>query len=303
MTDDPEPSAEIPTGAVPGHPAWTTPLAVMICIGVFMGLLMQGDYESPQARARFGLLSPDKIWDGACWGLVTSAFIHFEIWHIALNLYWLWQLGSAMERRIGYLPYLGFYLAAAFVASSAQLAASGTTGIGASGVVYAIFGFMWVCRKHHAGFAELLDGKTIQAFLAWLVACFVLTRLSLFHVGNAAHLAGLVFGAAVGGCVVFRARRVPMVAAVAALIVASIVPLFWAPWSVGWLSQKAYQAHAEEHYATALGYYTRILDLDGHNSWAYQNRGYAYLGLGKQAEAESDLQKAKELDPTIKDAQ
>jgi rhomboid protease GluP len=304
MTEGPEQSPSIPTVASPSRPTWITPLAGIICIGVFVGLLMQGDYESEEALARFGLLSAERIWDGAYRGLFTPAFIHFEIWHIALNLYWLWQLGSMMERRIGYLPYLAFYLVAAFVASSAQLAGSGTTGIGASGVVYAIFGFMWVCRRHFPEFAGLLDDRIIKGFLVWAVACVVLTRLNLFQVANAAHFGGLIFGMAVGGCVVMlRGRRVGMIAAVAGLIVASVVALFWSPWSVTWLSHRAYRTHMEGNYQAALGYYTRVLKLDDANAWAYQNRSLAQLELGNRIEAEADFRKAKALDPTIKDGE
>ena len=304
MTEGPEQSPATPAAAPPSGPTWITPLAGMICIGIFIGLLVQNDYESEEALARFGLFAADRIWDGAYWGLFTPAFIHFEIWHLALNLYWLWRLGSMMERRIGYLPYLAFYLVSAFVASSAQLAGSSSTGIGASGVVYAIFGFMWVCRKHFPEFGELVDDRIVKGFLVWAVACVVLTRFNLFQVANAAHFAGLVFGGAVGGCVVrLRGRRIAMIAAVAALIAASVLPLFWSPWSVAWLSHRAYQTHMEGQYEAALAYYTRVLALDDANAWAYHNRSLAQLELGNRAEAEADLRKAKSLDPTIKDSQ
>lgn len=85
MTEGPEQSPAIPTVAYPSRPTWITPLTVIICVGVFIGLLMQGDYESEEALARFGLLSADRIWDGAYWGLFTPAFIHFEIWHICTS--------------------------------------------------------------------------------------------------------------------------------------------------------------------------------------------------------------------------
>ncbi len=300
VSDSPE---DPPLAHPPTRPTWITPLVVIICAGVFIGLLMQGDYESQPALAKFGLLMPDVIWEGAYWALVTPAFIHFEIWHLALNLYWLWRLGSMLERRIGYLPYLAFYLIAAFVGSSAQLAGSGSTGIGASGVVYAIFGFMWVSRKHYPEFSGLLDDRTIKGFLVWAVACIVLTRLNLLQVANAAHFAGLVFGVTVGVCVAFRRWRVPMTAGVIGLIAASIVPLFWAPWSVPWLAHKAYEAHVEKRYEVAVAYYTRMLSLDSKNSWAYQNRAYANLALGHDPEGDSDMRRAVELDPTIKDGE
>lgn len=87
--------------------------------------------------------------------------------------------------------------------------------------------------------------------------------------------------------------------AVAALVALSVVPLFWCPWSVTWLSQKAYDAHAAEQYDVAFDRYTEIIRIDPSNSWAYLNRSYVHQALGQAGQAQADLQKARDLDPSI----
>lgn len=216
-------------------------------------------------------------------------------------MYWLWVLGSRLERAIGSLRFLGFLLVSAFVSSSFQLAVSGDTGIGASGVVYAIFGFMWTARHRYGQFNKVLDARTIQFFNVWLVGCMAATYFKIWEVGNAAHLSGLLLGSAVAGFFVLRYRPRFMRAVLIALVVASTVPLFWCPWSVAWLSHKAYEAHLAEQYDTALARYTRIIQIDPENAWAYFNRSGVYEALGDSERARADLQRARDIDPSIEE--
>jgi rhomboid protease GluP len=109
-----------------------------ICIAVFLGLLSERNRYSWETLEAWGCYTPARIRTGALWGFVSSSFIHLELWHVAFNVYWLYVLGSRLERVIGSGRWLAFILAAAFLSSGAQFAFSDSTGIGASGVVYAI---------------------------------------------------------------------------------------------------------------------------------------------------------------------
>lgn len=282
---------------------WISRLSIIVCIGIFLGLAAQNDYESLESISKFGYLPADSIWNGAYWALISSTFVHFALWHVAFNVYWLWVLGSRLERAIGSLPFLGLFVLSAFVSSSFQLAVSDSTGIGASGVVYAIFGFMWATCRRYPQFNEVIDARTIQLFVIWLVGCVVATYLEIWEVGNAAHISGLLFGGAVAGYYVLRYKPRLMLAGLVTLVVLSIIPLFWCPWSVTWLSHKAYDAHAAERYDAALDRYTQIIHIDPDNAWAYLNRSGVYQALGDSEKAQADLQKASEIDPSIEESE
>ncbi|PQO25363.1 hypothetical protein C5Y96_23770 [Blastopirellula marina] len=304
MSDGTASTAE-PTDATPKPTAqpWVTRLAVVACIGIFLGITAQNDFESWESLAKFGYLPADSIWDGGYWALVTSAFVHLALWHVAFNVYWLRVLGSRLEEKIGSLKFLAFFVVAAMVSSSVQLAFSGDTGIGASGVVYAIFGFMWPTRYRYPRFNEVLDERTIQIFVVWLGFCVVATHLKIWNVGNAAHISGLLFGGAVAGAFVLPYKPRLMLAGLVTLVGLSIVPLFWCPWNVTWLSHQAYSAHAAEQYDAALERYNQIIRLDPENAWAHLNRSYVYEALGKLDEAQADLERAREIDPSIEKAE
>ncbi len=282
---------------------WVSRLAIVACVLIFLGLAVQNDYESLESISKFGYLPANAVWDGGYWALISSAFVHFALWHLAGNVYWLWVLGSRLERTIGSPRFLGFFVLSAFVSSSFQLAISGSTGIGASGVVYAIFGFMWPARHRFPEFREVLNVRTLQLFAMWLVGCVVATYLKVWEVGNAAHISGLLFGGTVAGYFVVRYKPRLMLAGAVALVVLSIIPLFWCPWSVTWLSDKAYDAHAAQRYDEALDLYTQIIYLDRDGAWAYLNRSLVYQALGDSENAQADLEKARELDPSIKQSE
>src|SRR5262249_7729080 len=161
-----------------------------------------------------------------------------------------------------------FFLASAFVSSSFQLTISGSTGLGASGVAYAIFGFIWPLRHRFPQFHEALNQGTVRLFLMWLVGCMVATYLKIWEVGNAAHLWGLSFGGLAASFFVAEYRPRLSLAGLAGMVVLAVIPLFWCPWSAAWLGNKAYHAHADRRYQDALDLYTRVLQVEPENAWA-----------------------------------
>ena len=277
---------------------WVTWLAVFLCVAVFLGLSAEPKRDSWETLSKWGVRPANEIWSGHFAPLVSSAFVHLELWHLAFNVYWLWLLGSRLEQAIGPAWYLLFFLVAAVVSSTAELAVADTTGIGASGVVYAIFGFMWVARHRFPAFFAVLSQRTITLFVVWLFGCIAATMLKIWEVGNAAHVAGLLFGASAAGCLVARYRRRLLFAGLAGAVALSLLPLFWCPWSATWLSSRAYNAHESGNLPLAVDYYDRLILKDSKNAWAYYNRGLAYQSLHDDRQAHADFKRAEELDPS-----
>jgi hypothetical protein len=212
-----------------------------------------------------------------------------------------------LERVVGSRYWLAFVLGAAFVSSGVEFAFNRTTGIGASGVCYALFGFLWITRKRYPSFQAVLDPRTIILFLVWLVACFLATATKIWTVGNAAHLAGLLFGAGLGTWVLYEPMRRVTASGLAVLLLIAIVPIFWAPWSFGWTSWHAMRAHQKGHYASAIRWYQRSMNLGQDKGWCWQNMALAYLALGDQAHFQEtvrllrgvDEKAAAELDSSV----
>lgn len=94
-----------------------------------------GSYASPELDAVVGFRP---------WQLVTSAFLHAGVAHIALNLLALWMFGAPVEERIGARRYATLYAAAVVTASLTQLVVVSTMPgppfptVGASGGVFGL---------------------------------------------------------------------------------------------------------------------------------------------------------------------
>jgi membrane associated rhomboid family serine protease len=78
------------------------------------------------------------------WQIVTYAFLHGGIPHIALNMYALWMFGSDLERVFGPRRYLLLYFVSVVTAAIAQLVVAFVIGgvpvpvVGASGGIFGL---------------------------------------------------------------------------------------------------------------------------------------------------------------------
>lgn len=289
----------LPAPPIPAPPQrWpvVTALACGIAIAVFIGLTTRGDDQSWQGLGAWGYLPADRIWAGAYWSLVSSAFVHLALWHLGFNVYWLWVLGGPVERRLGALPYLVFILVAAAVSSAVQLGVSGSTGHGASGIVYALFGLIWASRKSVPALAEGL-GRNAPIFWTWLAGCIVATQLGMANVGNGAHVGGLLLGLSAAHWWVIEGphRRIAL-AATGVLVALAVAPLFWCPWSSAWVGYRAYKAHGKGNYDKAIAGYRRAIALGGPRVWALQNLALVYHSTGARSEYEATLEDLRRED-------
>ncbi len=162
------------------------------------------EYETEPDRLE--PLTHGEIRRGQVWRLITPIFLHFGPFHLLFNLFWLRDLGSAIERRKGWPMLLGLALASAIVGNIAQAIASGPAFGGMSGVVYALFGYVWMKGKFEPWDGLGLLPGTVAAMLFWLVICY---SGFVGDIANSAHVAGLIVGALTGGAKgwISRTRR------------------------------------------------------------------------------------------------
>jgi GlpG protein len=145
----------------------------------------------------FGL---DDIRRGQVWRLVTPAFMHGNPIHIVFNLLWLRMLGMLIEVRRGTLHLAVLVLVSAAVSNYGQylwMERMGDPGpfLGMSGVVYALFGYIWMKGIYQPEQRMGVHPNTVNIMLLWLVLC--MTNV-LGPIANAAHVVGLVTGIAFG---------------------------------------------------------------------------------------------------------
>lgn len=246
-----------------------TALCCAASIILWIGINTERNFETWDAYRKWGAPSPDDIWNGAYWGLITTNFLHVTILHITFNLYWFWRFGKKIEFESSIFFYIAFILSAGLISSITELAFSETTGIGLSGIGYAFFGFLLVKRNTEGAYANFIDKRIVFLFIIWLLLCYVLTLANIYQVGNAAHIGGFLWGLLIAKISKYK-KRSQLAISTAVLAVFSIT-IFWNPWSIEWLSNKAYNLHKEQKLDEAKVLYRKILVRDKDNELAKVN--------------------------------
>lgn len=270
------------------------------CVLIFLGAQAIGNVDSWEPYEKIGYYSPDRIWEGAYWGLITSALVHLDFLHLAMNLYWLWTFGHAFERAYGPARWLIFFVTAAWVSSGIQML-TGDPGLGASGVGYALFGFGWVARNYRDEFREVVDDGVVRLFVGWFFLCVAGTLFGVMQIGNGAHLGGLLFGVLTAQLAQAPQRRLWSSLGLAALTALSVLPLAWCPWSMNWTAIQAGRAHQAQRYMEAAGWYHQSLKLGQDPTWAWHSLAGIYGYLQLDAEYADALRNLRQLSPAKAD--
>jgi GlpG protein len=139
----------------------------------------------------------EDIYRGEVWRLVTPALMHFGPIHLLFDLWALSLFGSLIEYRRGTWTLAVLVLASAVTSNVGEalyeLNTYGHTVTfgGMSGVVYALFGYVWMKGRYEPEQGMILHPNNVQTMLLWLVLC--MTGF-VGNIANGAHVVGLAAG-------------------------------------------------------------------------------------------------------------
>ncbi len=153
-------------------------------------------------------LDPMKVSKGQIWRLVTAGFCHDRnsIWHLLINMLFLWLFGRRLEDRFGHNEFALFYFASLIFSSLTFVAMAFYTGthvpaIGASGAVWGVvalyallFPYETVCVYFIHVQIRVLAAIYFLADLHPLLLSINGEQSFGSGVAHAAHVGGAVFG-------------------------------------------------------------------------------------------------------------
>lgn len=179
-------------GSVAADPRLITKILLGINVAVFVAVLansaLVGDLVL-LGRANFYYGGPPEgIAEGQWYRLVTSMFLHQEVWHIAFNMLGLWWLGGPLEAALGRARYLALYMLSGLAGSALTywLAEPNQPSLGASGAIFGLLGATAVLMRRLN-----YDMRPVFALLA---INLVITFNPWGGIAWQAHVGGLIAG-------------------------------------------------------------------------------------------------------------
>jgi membrane associated rhomboid family serine protease len=187
-------------GRISGDTSRVTIALIALNVAVFVLGLLLGQRELqarfanvPGAPGLFGVA------DGEFYRLLTAAFLHAGVFHLAVNMFALASLGPQLETALGRVRYLALYLLSALGGSTLSFLLSpvNTFGVGASGAIFGLFGAYFVIVRRLGG----ETGAITTLLLINLVITFAVPRIDW-----RAHLGGLIVGAVIAAAMAYAPR-------------------------------------------------------------------------------------------------
>jgi membrane associated rhomboid family serine protease len=171
--------------------AIVTRILVAVIVVVYVITIAQGNGLNEPGGSLFykwALFGPS-VHHGDWWRLITSAFLHGSLIHIAFNMLALWWLGAPVEMVLGRARFLGLYLVSGLAGAAGALVANpNAVTVGASGAIFGLLGAGLILEWQATG---SLAGNYLTLILINLAISFAVPGISI-----GGHVGGLIGGIA-----------------------------------------------------------------------------------------------------------
>jgi GlpG protein len=145
-----------------------------------------------------------EIRQGEVWRILTPMFVHMGPIHLLFNMLWLKVLGTSIEVKEGGWKLLLLVVVFDLASNYAQFYWAGPRFGGMSGVVYGLFGYIWMRWKTDPFSGYFVPAETVYTMIVWFVLC---VAGFVGAVANAAHAGGLAAGMILGALPSLFRRR------------------------------------------------------------------------------------------------
>ncbi len=192
------------------HAVWERrPVFTYIFFGlnilIFLLMSFAGGSTNQSTLLAFGVKENSLIAAGQWWRFVTPIFIHIGIIHLCFNSYALWIVGPQVEKLYGGARFVILYVLTGVAGVyGSYFYHPAVPSAGASGAIFGLFGVLLVFGIRYRNtipfFARAVGTGVLPVIVVNLIIGFTMQGL----VDNAAHIGGLIAGAALAAVVPFQ---------------------------------------------------------------------------------------------------
>lgn len=169
-----------------------------ICVGVF---LAQGMPVGDFTLGDYLYATRDLFEKRMFWALVTPIFTHYAIWHLILNMWFLWAYAPTLEGVLGTWRFVRFYMFCGVVAEVVSwlghcyLGNNFYAGTGASGALFGVAAAFIALHRRHGLFRSEEIRRWTFFVVGYILFGFVGQYADFFGlIDNYAHLGGFLAG-------------------------------------------------------------------------------------------------------------
>ena len=192
---------------------------IAVNVAVYVAELAGGGSSDGTRNSIFehGVLFAPFVAAGDWWRLLTAAFLHYGLFHLAINMYSLFWVGSLLEQVIGRWRFLLLYIGSGIAGSAGAIVLSpGSVTVGASGAIFGILGGLFVLERR----GNIATGGQV----AGLIVLNLIFTFAVSNISVGGHVGGLIAGMVLMWLLLqFRQSALYSIAATAAVIVISYV--------------------------------------------------------------------------------
>jgi membrane associated rhomboid family serine protease len=182
-----------PVGAATSNDAPATYAIIGLCIAAFFGQMVSGGSVTGREalsgfEADFAFFAPIIDADGEWYRTITYGFLHSGLFHLAINMFVLYILGTLLEPVIGTARFVAIYLISILGgALGVTLIDEFEVTVGASGGIFGLMAAAFLVARQRG-----LDDLASQ--IGFLVVLNLVITFAVPNISIGGHLGGLVAG-------------------------------------------------------------------------------------------------------------
>ena len=285
-----------------------TQILLGINVAVFLAMVLADSSTIENAPGellfRLGANVGQYTLGGQYWRLLTCAFLHGNLLHIAFNMWSLWNIGSIAESLYGRWTFATLYLVAGIGGSLGSVIWNPNVfSVGASGAIFGIVGAL-IASFYLGEFSMRgqITGGTMTSLLIFSAYSLVRGATSS-GIDNGAHVGGLITGLVLGALIAKGAPDSTNPSRRVAVLTLACVLIFGG--AARWLHSHDYIRHmrrgvgflAENKADQAIAEFQTVLRQRPDYPAARFALARAYAAKGDLASAQAEFKRVLELNP------
>jgi membrane associated rhomboid family serine protease len=178
---------------------------IVLNVAVFIWQYTVGDFNANATNldlVNHGALFGAAVEQGQWWRILSGAFEHANLLHIAMNMFALYQVGAFVEIIAGRSRMLAIYFISMLGSGLAvTYFAPETVTVGASGAIFGLFGALVAI-----GVRLGKDGRSLISQTLPIIGINLFLTFTIPNISQAAHVGGLISGF-ISGLALFALQR------------------------------------------------------------------------------------------------